>query len=585
MPVNPATPATATATGGGGVGKASLVNWVRGANVQSDDNPNTATPPTKAERVRGYLHGDVLHSRPAVVNYNRASQPLDRDIAVYYGANDGIVHAVKGGQNDADGTELWGFIPTEFFNRFFRLYSENPKIATSSTRTYLADGPVSVNAVNVKDGNGVPRLEGVGALAQIFIGVRRGGRFYYSLDVTEPTSPVYKWKIDNTTGGFAELGQSWSDAKVETLNLANCPATGLPGSCKVLIFGAGYDAAANDPATQGTATMGRGIFVVDANTGTLIWSASPDTVTPPGDAVHVPVTGMTFAIPAGLAVIDSDGDVNAFADRIYAPDTGGNIWRVNIGKTDPNDWTVRKVAALSGSAASQKRRFLNTPDVVKFDDQWDSILIGSGDREHPYDTAVTDRFYMIKDVHARDDDLLLDIVTDSSDTDVADLGIGNESSTLADLTANVLQDASNGSYQTTKDTLAAARGWKILMTQVPGEKVVTSATTLAGTTIFGTSTPPAATTPGQCSSGLGKAFVYAIDFKDATAKLDLDPATPGLERGAAAGLGLPANPAPFVTEIQGKLQEGVIIPPTVIQPSATPVGQRYRVFWNLSVDN
>ena len=580
---SPASPATTsssiTATGGGGVDRDSLINWVRGTNVRNDDNPVQETT-----RVRGYLHGDVLHSRPVVINYNRSGEILNRDIAVFYGANDGIVHAVKGGADDGDGYELWGFVPSEFFDRFARLYNENPIIASITPRNYFADGPITANTIYNDDATDpkIQRLDGLGASkAQIFVGMRRGGRFYYSLGVTDPTVPVFKWKIANSTSGFAELGQSWSEARVATINV-QFPAADPAASRRVLVFGAGYDAAANDPVTQGTATMGRGIFVVDADTGALIWSASPDAVTPPAGAVHLQVPGMDFAIPATLAVIDSDGDVGGFADRIYAPDTGGNIWRVNIGDTDPSRWTVRKVAALSGGAADQKRKFLFAPSVVNMDDTWDSILVGSGDREQPFNSTIKDRFYMIKDAHALND-TSLPIVTDSSDADVTNVDLSNAASTLVDLTSNVLQDPNNTDYLVTQRTLAAARGWKIRMTR-SGEKVVTSATTLAGTTFFGTSTLPEPSTPGQCSASLGKAYVYAVSFKDATAVVDLngDGVITSADTSTAVGLGFPASPTAVVDE-QGR--ESVIVPPGVFKPSAISVGQRYRVFWNLSIDN
>ncbi|OGA21571.1 MAG: hypothetical protein A3H34_03635 [Betaproteobacteria bacterium RIFCSPLOWO2_02_FULL_67_19] len=579
-PASPATTSsTITAAGGGGIDRDSLINWVRGANVQ-DDNPIQ-----EATRVRGYLHGDVLHSRPVVINYNRLGEILNRDIAVFYGANDGIVHAVKGGADDGDGGELWGFVPSEFFDRFARLYNENPIIATITPRNYFADGPITANTIYNDDATDpkIQRLDGLGASkAQIFVGMRRGGRFYYSLGVTDPTVPVFKWKITNATSGFAELGQSWSEARVATINV-QFPAADAAASRRVLVFGAGYDAAANDPVTQGIATMGRGIFVVDADTGALIWSASPDAVIPPAGGVHKQVGGMTFAIPATLAVIDSDGDVGSFADRIYAPDTGGNIWRVNIGDTDPNNWTVRKVAALSGGAADQKRKFLFAPSIVNMDDTWDSILVGSGDREQPFNSTIKDRFYMIKDAHALNDDTSLPIVTDSSDADVTNVDLSDKNSTLVDLTTNVLQDPNNPDFNVTSQTLAAARGWKIRMTR-SGEKVVTSATTLAGTTFFGTSTLPEPSAPGQCSASLGTAYVYAVSFKDATAVVDLngDGVITSADTSTAVGLGFPASPTAVVDE-QGR--ESVIVPPGVFKPSAIAVGQRYRVFWNLSIDN
>ncbi len=573
QPLSPAS-GTITATGSPGINRDSLINWVRGENAQLDDNPT----PT-ATRVRGYLHGDVLHSRPAVINYNRASQPVDRDLFVYYGSNDGIIHAVKGGQDDADGVEKWGFIPTEFYTGLARLYGQSPIISSNNPRTYFADGPISVDAVYVTDTNVTPnqdRLQGVGARAQIYIGMRRGGRFYYSLDVTDPDRPVYKWKISNATTGFAELGQSWSEAKVVRLKLDNCPGgADARGLCKVLVFGAGYDPAANDPDVQGTATMGRGIFVVDAIAGSLIWHASPTAasdVSMPLGATYKQVKGMDYAIPADLAVINSDLDFDNIADRIYAADTGANIWRVNISDPDPANWDVGKVASLGGTGVNA-RKFLFSPDTVSFDSATDSILIGSGDREHPFDITIRNRYYMIKDSHGMND-LPNSVVTEAN---------------LCDLTENQLQGTDAAAAAAATDCLAdpAKKGWLIRLTGV-GEKTVTGATTLGGTTIFATNIPESQRAPGQCGSGLGTALIYAVDFKDATAQIDFNlsgSVTQGERATERPGGGFPPTAIPFATQIGSQFYEGAITGTQVVQPTGTQPGWRYRVFWNLSADN
>lgn len=572
QPVTPAT-GSITATGSPGVPKATLINWVRGENQKLEDNPT----PT-ATHVRGYLHGDVLHSRPAVINYNRASQPTNRDLVVYYGSNAGVIHAVKGGQNDADGNEKWGFIPTEFYTGFARMYNESPIISTNNTRTYFADGPISVDTVFIPDGATPPvdRLEGVGARAQIYVGMRRGGRFYYSLDVTDPDAPVYKWKITNTTTGFAELGQSWSEARVAKVRINTCPggADSL-GICKVLVFGAGYDAAANDPITQGTATMGRGIFIVDAITGELIWHTSPEpfaSVSMPAGATYVQTSGMIYAIPADLSVINTDLDVQGLADRIYAADTGGNIWRVNISDADPSNWAVGQLASLGG-AGVDARKFLFAPDVVAFDSTTDSVLIGSGDREQPFDTTIANRWYMIKDSHAINALPASPAITESN---------------LVDLTSNLLQDptATQAQIDALNADLAAGSGWFIRLGT--GEKAVTGATTLGGTTIFATNTPASVATPGTCTGSLGLALIYAVDFKNATATIDFngDGVLSGSERTIErVGGGFPPTAIPFATQIGNQYYEGAITGTQVIQPPSSPIGQRYRVFWNLSIDN
>ena len=73
-----------------------IINWVRGQDNKQDENSNASTTD-----IRASLHGDVLHSRPAVVNYNRGgangSNTGDNDVFVYYGTNDGVFRAVQGG--------------------------------------------------------------------------------------------------------------------------------------------------------------------------------------------------------------------------------------------------------------------------------------------------------------------------------------------------------------------------------------------------------------------------------------------------------------------------------------------------------
>lgn len=556
---------TIKATGAGGVDRATLINWVRGANTQLNDNPNL---PAVATRVRGYLHGDVLHSRPAVVNYNRASKPVDRDIVVYYGANDGIIHAVKGGQDDLDGDELWGFVPSEFYKGFARLYTESPIVVPgTSPRTVFADGPLSVDAVYVSD-----RIEGVGAKAQLFIGMRRGGRTYYSFDVTDPESPKFKWKIDQNTDGFSELGQSWSEMKVNKM-LLSYPPSADKAARKVVIFGAGYDPAALDTATLGTATMGRGIYVVDAETGAPIWFAGPKKPDNfPGDATFFEAPDMLYAIPSDVMVINSDFDPDNFADRIYVGDTGGNVWRANIGDPDPANWKAARIAALGGTGADA-RRFLFPPDVVPFDGPdvvtTDSVLIGSGDREQPFDTAISNRFYMIKDAHGLET-LPVSPVTESG---------------LYDASANLVQDPNTATATAAKAALAAAGGWYIKMAK--GEKTVTGSTTLGGTTIFATNTPQSEVKPGQCSGGLGTALLYAIDFKDASPDLfvmnQAGVATSRTEE--REGGGFPPTPVPVSIKIGDTTHEGAITGTKVVTPATPKIGQRYRVFWNLSIDN
>jgi len=77
-------------------------------------------------------------------------------------------------------------------------------------------------------------LRTVGANKYLYVGMRRGGKNYYSFDITSKTSPSLKFRIEGGMGDFAKLGQTWSKPTVTKIRLGSTEKT-------VLIFGGGYD--------------------------------------------------------------------------------------------------------------------------------------------------------------------------------------------------------------------------------------------------------------------------------------------------------------------------------------------------------
>ena len=128
------------------------------------------------------------------------------------------------------------------------------------------------------------------------------------------------------------------------------------------------------------------------------------------------------------------------------------------------------------------------------------------------------------------------------------------------------------------------KGWVFQLET--GEKVVTGALTLAGVTVFSTNTPASQQAPGTCTGSLGRALTYAINFDTATPGIDwngdgvYDSFTTEETRG-----GFLSTAVQFTGTVDGKPVETFIVAPRVYTPSGPAVGQRYRVFWNLSVDN
>ena len=533
-----------------------IINWVRGANNRLDDNPSlTATD------IRGFIHGDVIHSRPVVINYNRNSD----DVYVFYGANDGMFRAVRGGQSGSGGVEQWAFVPTESFSKLKRLRDHAPIISTSNTKPYFVDGSATVYTSSVANDGTIDST--AGDKAYLYLTARRGGRFVYALDVSNPAAPSLLWKRSESDSGFSELGQTWSELKLGRIRGQTDP---------VVIFGLGYDPAANDPnVVPAQATMGRGVMIANAFTGAKIWSTE--------DASGSNRNGVNqYAIAAGVAQVDTNYD--GYVDRIIAADTGGNVWRINVDYTDattnpnnsPSNWTIDKLASLGGTSAPNARKFLGTPDVVVASTAgipvpYDTILIGSGDREQPFDTTITNRFYMLKDDHQR----TYRYTTALTESD------------LFDTTDNLIQQGTTSEQAAATVALNNAKGWFI--TLGTGEKVDGPSTTLSGATFFGTNTPSDGN-GNSCVANLGTAKTYAVSYLTGGAVIHLD-GNLGDELNLddrsliIPGGGFPPAPVALQVDIQGESYQGVAFGPQIFQPAGAGFGRRFREWWYQTTDD
>lgn len=612
-----------------------IINWVRGADNSEDENGNGSYTD-----IRASIHGDVIHSRPAVINYNRFGG--NNDVYVFYGANDGIFRAIKAGtDNDSadtsgltPGQEVWGFVPTEFFSTLQRIRNNSPTISSSQKKPYFADGPIGVLTIDgdTSGTSGYGMLGGTNDTVNLYIGMRRGGRAIYALDVNTPSNPKLLWKISNATTGFSELGQTWSEPKVVTRdNSLGCSIKGY--SNPVLIFGAGYDPTVEDidPATitsstttsittaAGTFTrsMGRGIYVVDAITGALVVSigGANSAISP-----NKVVTGMDYAISSDVTVIKnvSGGCLN----RAYVGDTGGNVWRLDFGATynsaSPGDWvTVTKIASIGGTSSnSDRRKFLFGPDVVS-QSGFNAVLIGSGDREHPFDSTVTNRMYMFKD---RGDDTGPYTGT-STDLLTFTNGVGASppdgnpdyptitESRLYDATNNCIQVACSSTTTAIEAaTLNAKDGWYVTLGS--GEKNVGNVVALGGIVFFNTNQPSSAAGGGSCGSNLGFARQYQVSVADATAVKQLDTTNAALNTAdrfrLVAGGGYLPSPVHVVVQFYVSPDKSTVLDATTtsVPPAGystvnadgvisgvdvetgdpVPLGTRYRKYWWKEID-
>ncbi|WP_413732094.1 MULTISPECIES: pilus assembly protein [unclassified Shewanella] len=358
--------------------------WIKGKNVDIDENDEFTSDDYNG--VRGDIMGDPMHSQPLAIDFSSGDST---NVRIFVGTNHGMLHAFKDTGSSVE--ESWAFMPYEFLSNVQELRDNS-----------YANG----HSVYGIDGSPVSYLErnesGVITKAWLFFGMRRGGSAYYGFDVTAPDSPILMWRIDSSSAGFANLGQTWSTPVV----------TKVPGlDTPVVIFGGGYNLGYD--ANTGSNSDGRNVYLVNAETGKLEHSFGVDG--------NTALTGIEHSIAGSIATLDSNSD--GATDRLYAADLGGNVWRMDMPSENTASWSGFKFASLGGALASSDRRFFYEPVVAQTvftnvtqvtvtdadgntstttayqNVPYDAVTLGSGNRASPLDSAVEDMFFVLQDRH------------------------------------------------------------------------------------------------------------------------------------------------------------------------------------------
>jgi len=445
-----------------------LINWARGVDINDDDSDSIVT------EARNAL-ADPLHSIPHLVTYGGTS--ASPDITIYYGDNQGFVHAIDGDT----GVEEFAFIPEALLPNLNTLFVNSE----SSDHPYGMDGAVTTW---VNDANGDGQIVAAdGDHVYLYVGMRRGGRNYYALDVTDRSAPEMLWTITGGSGDFGLLGQSWSKPAKTQVKINNSIED-------VLIFSGGYDENQDGYTIRTTDTVGAAVYMVDASTGAVLWSGG-----------STEFTEMQYSIPSDIRIIDINGD--GLLDQMYFGDMGGQIWRldVNNGANASSLVSGGVIADFGGATAAENRRFYHAPDVSVLSEgtsKYLMIAIGSGFQAHPLEKIIEDRFYVIRDENVYEAPATYTKLAESDLYDATEnhLGDVSASNTLAEQSAAVT-------------ALATKNGWFIKL-EGTGEKALATSTTVAGELFF-TTYEPTATNTG-CTVSAGTPWLYNIDIAGAT---------------------------------------------------------------------
>jgi len=239
---------------------------------------------------------------------------LSRTPAIYFGANDGMLHAI----NADNGNELFAYVPDAVIGSLNKLSSPLYGCSGQSNcipHSYFVDGAPKVADVYFSSDT---------SWHSMLIGsTGAGGKGIFALDVTTPSSFTVSdvlWEVSTTVAPVASdlsafqahLGYTLPQSSIVKMQNGQWAA----------IVANGYES------TSQTAVL----FILNAETGAIIKEI--DT----GVGSGANPNGLSTPIP-----IDLDGD--KIVDVIYAGDLHGNMWKFDVSKPNTNQWKL----AFSGS--------------------------------------------------------------------------------------------------------------------------------------------------------------------------------------------------------------------------------------------
>jgi Tfp pilus tip-associated adhesin PilY1 len=367
-----------------------LISYVRGTDVYN----------IRSVQDKDWKLGDMFHSNPVIVGSPSKffedqgfsgpdgfyEKNTNRTKVVIAGANDGMLHAL----NAETGNEEWALIP-------------NPVLKTlklmRTTHTYYVDASPKVADVWF-DRNKDNKKTADEWRTVLVCGLRKGGKHYFALDITDTLNPKYLWEFPKAgdASTLTRLGQSWSEPAIGRVKMEQ---GGDLVEKWVAFIGGGYDPYDEKKGTE--ATMGNLFFVIDIMTGEIIKEFS-----------GLFLMRHCFAAPPTAVDTNSDG----YVDKVYVGDLAGQMWVFHVGfngitKTSDSQWKGERLF-MAPKEPLEKHNSYYQPAVAfdKFGNPW--VYYGTGDRENPTDTVnPQERFYAViddgKEIYPRTEKDLKDV--------------------------------------------------------------------------------------------------------------------------------------------------------------------------------
>jgi type IV pilus assembly protein PilY1 len=500
-----------------------IIDFIRGIDAFDEDVDANVT------EQRAWKLGDIFHSTPVLVTaptlaladptYTAFKQAnANRPVVLIAGANDGMIHAFR----ESDGEELWAFVPPDLLGRLKEL---TPR--TGDHPFYVDSSPL---VADIKTAGGWRTV--------LVFGLRRGGRHYYALDITDTTNPTFMWSFTD-----AKMGETWSEPVFGKVKLSGVDTF-------VAFVGGGYDTGENN-------NTGKAFFVIDLATGNKVWeyfnNSSAD------DRQY-----MNFSLAANATAADLNNDL--LVDKVYIGDVGGQLWKFDVGANTTAEWKGQRLFAAAAAQSNPPavgefypaQGIYGAPSLALDDALQLWVFFGTGDRNHPNNVAGN-RFYGFKDT--------------------SNMVNGDP------LEENELVDATGAGVSAGQ--IAAAAGWFIPL--AANEKVLASANVFNGVVLFSSFTPDDPSTPATCESGGGVAKLYAVQMETGFAAVDfttgdaLTTTSSTTTRFVTIGTGIASMPVIVMTHSGATVSTSVVTATTSEQlpnrPVPPPTSLKRFLFW------
>ncbi|UCG92347.1 MAG: hypothetical protein JSV97_01145 [candidate division WOR-3 bacterium] len=478
---------------------------------------------------------DFIYGDNSYVDY--FDKHRNRRIAVYAGANDGMLHCFNSGkavqlsddmmkplQLDPDGydlgEELWSYIPYNLLAHLKWLRETGYcHVYYVDHRPYVTDAQIFTADATHPDGWGTILIGGM-RLGGMEI-TNDAGTFrsaYFAIDITDPLNPVPLWEFASSD-----------------ISLTFCYPTVIKvDDSWYLIFGSG-------PITcAGESTQNACIFVLDLLTGTFLkkWTL------PDNNSFVTNILGVDWGLDY---TVDRIYFADCYRNTSLPGDWGGKIYRLLTNDhEDPDFWNLAAIFDMERPITGEGN--VATDD---YNNLW--LYYGSGKFFSDIDEAdqTYHRYIGIREdtTHAFKVSGLYDVTDVWVDTSqIVHYGNGQTSS------YDDLIDAVNGS----------AGWWREF--DEPGEKNLTTTLVYGGAVLFTTFGP----TGDICSYG-GSGNFYALYYRTGTAYTQafLEPDSLGRHPiFASLGSGMPSDPKLYIRSEQAKVfiqaGGGIVTPETGI---------------------